>query len=229
VGDQLNRTKSRLVPVQLIPRFVLAAGGSALLAARPRQRPPLGAAVPAGGSLAGAYGGLPRRTWAAGTSGRDAYGAVMMRWSSAPRSCLCARKSSADGATPMSYDAGNPRRHAMTTTLDGRTALVTGAGRGIGRAIAIGLGRRGARVGLLARTQRDLDEVAAEIRDDGGTAIALAADIGHAGPTRADRRLAPQRLHRHAQLGRADHPADRRREPARPPHRTPIRANLGRT
>ena len=45
----------------------------------------------------------------------------------------------------------------MTTTLDGRTALVTGAGRGIGRAIAIGLGRRGARVGLLARTLRDLD------------------------------------------------------------------------
>ena len=73
----------------------------------------------------------------------------------------------------------------MTTTLDGRTALVTGAGRGIGRAIAIGLGRRGVRVGLLARTQRDLDEVAAKIRDDGGTAIALAADIGDADQTRS--------------------------------------------
>ena len=76
VGDQLNRTKSRLVAVQLIPRFARAAGGGALLAARSRQRPPLGAAVPAGGSLAGVYGGLPWRTWAAGTSGRDAYGAV---------------------------------------------------------------------------------------------------------------------------------------------------------
>jgi hypothetical protein len=73
----------------------------------------------------------------------------------------------------------------MTTTLDGRTAPVTGAGRGIGRAVAIGLGHRGARAGLLARTQRDLDAVAAKIRDDGGTAIALAADIGHAGPTRS--------------------------------------------
>ena len=73
----------------------------------------------------------------------------------------------------------------MTTTLDGRTALVTGAGRGIGRAVAIGLGHRGARVGLLARTQRDLDEVAAKIRDDSGTAIALAADIGDADQTRS--------------------------------------------
>lgn len=69
----------------------------------------------------------------------------------------------------------------MTTTLDGRTALVTGAGRGIGRAIAIGLAHRGARVGLLARTQRDLDEVVAQIRDDGGTAVPLTADIGDAG------------------------------------------------
>ena len=73
----------------------------------------------------------------------------------------------------------------MTTTLDGRTALVTGAGRGIGRAIAIGLAHRGARVGLLARTQRDLDEVVAQIRDDGGTAVPLTADLGDAGQARS--------------------------------------------
>lgn len=73
----------------------------------------------------------------------------------------------------------------MTTTLDGRTALVTGAGRGIGRAIAIGLAHRGARVGLLARTQRDLDEVVAQIRDDGGTAVPLTANIGDAGQARS--------------------------------------------
>jgi NAD(P)-dependent dehydrogenase (short-subunit alcohol dehydrogenase family) len=73
----------------------------------------------------------------------------------------------------------------MTATIDGRTALVTGAGRGIGRAIAIGLARQGARVGLLARTRRDLDQVAAEIRADGGTALALVADVSAAGETRS--------------------------------------------
>jgi uncharacterized membrane protein len=76
VGDQLNRTKSRLVPVQLIPRFVLAAAGGALLAARSRQRPLSGAGVLIGGSVAGVYGGLLWRAWAAGKFGRDAYGAV---------------------------------------------------------------------------------------------------------------------------------------------------------
>jgi len=76
VGDQPNKTKSRPVPVQLIPRFVLATGGGALPAARSRQRPLLGAGVSIGGSLAGVYGGLLWRTWAAGKFGRDAHGAV---------------------------------------------------------------------------------------------------------------------------------------------------------
>jgi 3-oxoacyl-[acyl-carrier protein] reductase len=65
----------------------------------------------------------------------------------------------------------------MPTSLENRTALVTGAGRGIGRGIAIGLARTGARVGLLARTLRDLEDVRAEIQHAGGTAVALAADV----------------------------------------------------
>jgi NAD(P)-dependent dehydrogenase (short-subunit alcohol dehydrogenase family) len=46
----------------------------------------------------------------------------------------------------------------MTTNLAGKTALITGAGRGIGRAIALGLGGAGGRVVLLARTAAQLDE-----------------------------------------------------------------------
>jgi NAD(P)-dependent dehydrogenase (short-subunit alcohol dehydrogenase family) len=46
----------------------------------------------------------------------------------------------------------------MATDLAGKTALVTGAGRGIGRAIALGLGDAGARVVLIARTTGQLDE-----------------------------------------------------------------------
>ena len=46
----------------------------------------------------------------------------------------------------------------MATDFADRTALITGAGRGIGRAVAAGLGGAGARVVLLARTEEQLDE-----------------------------------------------------------------------
>ena len=49
----------------------------------------------------------------------------------------------------------------MTTGFAGKTALITGAGRGIGRAIALGLARSDARVVLLARTAAQLEETRA--------------------------------------------------------------------
>lgn len=56
-------------------------------------------------------------------------------------------------------------------------ALVTGASRGLGRAIAIGLASRGHPMALVARSHDALESVAREIADGGGSAIAVAADV----------------------------------------------------
>jgi NAD(P)-dependent dehydrogenase (short-subunit alcohol dehydrogenase family) len=58
-----------------------------------------------------------------------------------------------------------------------RIALVTGASRGIGRAVAVGLAREGAHVVLLARTSGGLEEVDDEIRAAGGTATLVTLDL----------------------------------------------------
>jgi len=58
-----------------------------------------------------------------------------------------------------------------------KTALVTGAGKGIGRAIAIGLAREGVNVGLVSRTEKDLTSVAEEIRSYGVNAAIATADV----------------------------------------------------
>lgn len=62
-------------------------------------------------------------------------------------------------------------------SLTGKVALVTGAGKGIGRAISTTLAQAGAAVVLCARTQTDIDTVAAEINASGGQALALACDV----------------------------------------------------
>ena len=61
--------------------------------------------------------------------------------------------------------------------LDGRTALVTGAGRGLGRGIALALAAVGAELLLNSRTPAELDAVAAEIAVAGGRARALPFDV----------------------------------------------------
>jgi NADP-dependent 3-hydroxy acid dehydrogenase YdfG len=65
----------------------------------------------------------------------------------------------------------------MSQLLEGKTALITGAGRGIGRAIARAFAAEGAAVVLVARSRADLASVAAEVREAGGRALAVPTDV----------------------------------------------------
>jgi NAD(P)-dependent dehydrogenase (short-subunit alcohol dehydrogenase family) len=69
--------------------------------------------------------------------------------------------------------------------LQGKIALITGSGRGIGRAIALDLAAEGARVAVSARSAGELDEVVQHIQSQGGQATAIVADL-------ADRKSAGQ-------------------------------------
>lgn len=64
-----------------------------------------------------------------------------------------------------------------TQPLPPRTALITGASRGLGRALALSLAARGTAVALVAREKSSLDAVVDEITRAGGTALALVTDV----------------------------------------------------
>lgn len=68
--------------------------------------------------------------------------------------------------------------------LDGKRALVTGASRGIGRTLSLGLHRAGAELVLVSRTREALEGVAAEIASEGGRAQVIAADVRDAAEVR---------------------------------------------
>lgn len=67
----------------------------------------------------------------------------------------------------------------MGQEIKGKTAIVTGAGSGIGRSTALELAKEGVNVGLIARTESKLNEVAKEVEEFGVKAVVAPADIAN--------------------------------------------------
>lgn len=62
--------------------------------------------------------------------------------------------------------------------LKDKSVLITGGSRGLGKALALKLAAKGARIALVARNKAELDEVVGEIKWNGGTAFGIVADVG---------------------------------------------------
>lgn len=68
-------------------------------------------------------------------------------------------------------------RMKLTQSLQGKTAIITGAGRGIGRATAFALAKEGVSLGLLARTSEHVEQVAKELKAEGAHVVTATADV----------------------------------------------------
>ena len=119
----------------------------------------------------------PMRVFAPGFGAGAVGGYVVMRVDPA----VVSRSSSKDRSLEMANIA-NGNGHYKPTSLTGKVALVTGSSRGIGRAIALELARRGANVALNFRTDAKLAEIAAdEIREMGVECLLVQGDVAKKG------------------------------------------------
>src|SRR5690554_6039238 len=81
------------------------------------------------------------------------------------------------GSDAMAFELQRRNAHAGRASHEGRRVLVTGGGKGIGEAIAHAFGARGATVGVADLDGEAAQSTATTIRNDGGSALALALDV----------------------------------------------------
>ena len=80
-------------------------------------------------------------------------------------------------AESLSVDYNRGSARGALTRIQEKRVLITGAGRGVGKRLAMGFAEAGAHVGLLARSQAELDLAKLEIEQAGGSAMTLRADV----------------------------------------------------
>src|SRR4051794_6543941 len=129
--------------------------------AAPRRRAGSKAAAPATSS------GIRRPAWSSAASG-----AGPARSSTVAGPCCCSRST-----RPFMRQLGD-RIHTMVGRLIGKRAIVTGAGQGVGRGIALALANEGAAVLVAGRTLEKVERTAQEIKAAGGESLAVRCDVG---------------------------------------------------
>src|ERR1700680_2858289 len=112
-----------------------------------------------------------------------------------PRTARKQRKKRSETPSTFMFTAYSAQKEGtMTKKLAGKVAFVTGASSGIGEATALALAEEGARVAVLARRSDRLEQIVKRIKDAGGEAVPLVADVTNEAQLRAAIRQAKEAL-----------------------------------